>query len=270
MARRLITTNITASAKMPITKVTLDHVQEAYNEQFRAVCRSIGTDDAGGTPGQAAYDILYGLQATIVGSTFSCNRGAVYSGGEIYLVPAASFTIASGQVPIMVRVETYDAGDPIQFSDGNPYNIHAIRVYNVVSGTFSTPNYAGEFSTFTNKNLPIEVRSGAGITNGSHITGGIAYAKKDKLGLVVMHGFVQMNNSFSASSPNNVVCTLPATHRPVQDTTFIGSIVNGTTFRSITLRIDDATGNIACIADPSSQIGNNAVIHLDNIVFYTI
>ena len=268
--KKLLTSNITNTAKMPIRKMTLDHVQESYNEQIRALAIHVGTDDYPGTPGTTARDILFGLQSTTVGSAFTANRGAVYSQGEIFLVDAASFTIGAGQFPIFVLATTYATGDPTEFTDGNQYQIHQIRKLTLVSGTTSTAGYFGTFSNFTNKTLPTEVSSGAGITNGSHITGGIAYAKKDHLGVVVMHGFVTMNSSFSASSPNNVVCTLPATHRPLQDTTFIGSIVNGTTFRSITLRIDDTTGNVACIADPSSQIGNNAVIHLDNIVFYTI
>ena len=255
---------------MPIRKMTLEHLQESYNEQIRALAIQMGTDDYPGTPGTTAKDILFGLQSTTVGSAFTANRGAIYSQGEIFFVDAASFTIGAGQYPILVLATTYATGDPTEFTDGNTYQIHQIRKLQLVSGTTSTANYFGTFSDFTNKTLPTTVSSGSGITNGANITSGTIRAKKDHLGVVVMSGNAQMNSSFSVTSPNNVVCTLPSTHRPLQDATFIGSIVNGTTFRSITLRIDSTTGNITCIADPSSQIGNNAVIHLDNIVFYTI
>jgi hypothetical protein len=268
--KKLLTSNITNTAKMPIRKMTLDHVQESYNEQIRALAIQMGTDDYPGTPGTTARDILFGLQSTTVGSAFTANRGAVYSQGEIFLVDAASFTIGAGQFPIFVLATTYATGDPTEFTDGNQYQIHQIRKLTLVSGTTSTAGYFDTFSLFSNKTLPTEVRSGAGITNGANITGGTAYAKKDHLGVVVMHGSVQMNSTFSATFPNNILCTLPATHRPLQDIRCIATISNGVNYNSIVIDIDNSTGNVFVSKDPNTLIGNNAAVSLDSIVFYTI
>jgi hypothetical protein len=268
--KKLLTSNITNTAKMPIRKMTLDHVQESYNEQIRALAIQIGTDDYPGTPGTTARDILFGLQSTTVGSAFTANRGAVYSQGEIFLVDAASFTIGAGQYPIFVLATTYATGDPTEFTDGNQYQIHQIRKLTLVSGTTLTAGYFDTFSLFTNKKLPMEVSSGAGITNGANITSGTVYAKKDHLGVVVMHGFVTMNSSFANGQ---TIMTLPSTHKPV----FTGggnprigvTIVNGGNFGTLFVEFQPS-GAVVCVKDPSALIGNNANIYFDNVVFYTI
>lgn len=265
--KKLLTGNISVGAKMPIVKTTLDHIQAAYNEQIQAICRNIGTDDAGGTPGTPAYDIVYGLQSTTVGSAFTANRGYIYTAGELFQVPAASFTIGGGQYPIFVLSETYATGDPIEFTDGNSYNIHQIRTATIVSGTTSTPGYMGTFSNFSNKNLPVEVSSGAGITNGANITSGTVYAKKDKLGVVIMHGFLVMNSSYAL---NQTLCTLPATHRPTTNIN-CGVMANGGGgIDGVYITIEGSTGIVKISGDPNSRIANNTIVHLDNIVFYNV
>jgi len=268
--KKLLTSNITNTAKMPIRKMTLDHVQESYNEQIRALAIQMGTDDYPGTPGTTARDILFGLQSTTVGSAFTANRGAVYSQGEIFFVDAASFTIGAGEYPIFVLATTYATGDPTEFTDGNTYQIHQIRKLTLVSGTTSTTNYFDTFSLFSNKTLPTTITTGAGVTNGANITSSDIRAKKDHLGVVVMSGTATMNSSFTASSPNNLICTLSSTHRPAHDTRIVTTITNGTTNNHCIVTVDDTTGEVRLIADPNTLVGNNAVIHLDNIVFYTI
>lgn len=264
MSKKLITTNITTTAKMPIRKMTLDHIQQAYNEQFTAVGRSIGTDDSGAT---VAKDILYGLTYTITGSAFVGTAGAVYTQGEIFQVDASSFTIGAGEYPIFVLATTYATGDPTEFTDGNTYQIHQIRKLSVVSGTTSTANYYGTLSEFSNKNTPVTITTGSGITNGANITSSTIRAKKDRLGLIVMSGFAQMNSSFAVGQ---IICTLASTHRPAHDTRVVTTIVNGSTNNSCIVTVDDTTGEVRLQSDPNTLVGNNAVIWLDNIVFYAI
>ena len=246
--------------------MTLDHLQESYNEQIQALARAIGTDDASGTPGTTANDILYGLQSTTVGSAFTANRGAIYHDGEIFLVPSASFTIGAGEYPVLVLNTTYATGDPTEFTDGNTYNVHQIRTATIVSGTTSTANYIGTFSEFTNKKLPTTVTNTTGITFGAKITSGIITAKRDHLGVVILSGNAVMNSSFVV---NDVVCTLPATHRPISGMRVVASIVNGSNNGVIILAIG-TNGIISVVADFNSQIGNNANVILDNIVFYNV
>lgn len=268
--KKLLTGNITSTARMPILKRTLDHVQEAYNEQIRALAIANGTDDYPGTPGAPAQDILFGLQSTTVGSAFSCNRGAIYAGGEIFLVPAASFTIGAGEYPVLVVTTTYATGDPTEFTDGLTYNIHQIRTATVVSGTTSTANYLGTFSNFTNKNLPVLATNGAGITFGANITSGTVRAKRDRLGVVVIDGSVVMNSSFAIGQ---TIMSLPSTHRPVfgsgANPKVIVPIVNGASHGILFVEFQPGGGVIA-VADPSGLIGNNARIFTENIVYYNV
>lgn len=246
--------------------MTLDHLQEAYNEQIRALAIANGTDDYPGTPGTTARDILFGLQSTTVGSAFTANRGAIYTNGEIYLVPAASFTIGAGQFPVLVETTAYATGDPTEFTDGNTYNIHQIKTATIVSGTTSTANYLGTFSEFTNKKLPTTVQSGSGITNGANISAGTIVAKRDHLGVVVVSGGVTMNSSFAVGQ---TICTLPATHRPLVNMRLSCVIVNGTTNGILVIGIN-TSGVVSVAADLNSLIGNNANIFLDSIVFYNV
>ena len=256
---------------MPIQKMTLDHLQEAYNEQIRALAIANGTDDYPGTPGTTAYDILFGLQSTTIGSAFTANRGAIYTNGEIYLVPAASFTIGVGQFPVLVETTTYATGDPTEFTDGNTYNIHQIKTATIVSGTALTANYIGTFSDFTNKKLPTTVTNTSGITYGTNITSGQnVHAKRDHLGVVVMQGACQMNSSFAVGQ---TIMTLPATHRPILVTGAnprIGiTIVNGASYGILHIEFT-STGHIIAVKDNSGLIGNNAIIYFDNVVFYNV
>ena len=253
--------------------MTLDHLQEAYNEQIRALAIANGTDDYPGVPGTGviAKDILFGLQSTTVGSAFTANRGAIYHDGQIFFVPAASFTIGGGQYPVLVETTTYATGDPTEFTDGNTYNIHQIKTATIVSGTTLTDNYLGTFSDFTNKKLPTTVSSGSGITNGTNITTAFSlFAKKDHLGAVILQGLLQMNSSFALGQ---VIATLPTTHRPV----IVGGgnprlglvIVNGASYGTLHVEINPS-GQITAVKDNSTLIGNNATIYFEGISFYNV
>lgn len=265
MGKQLITTNITSTAQMPIRKMTLDHLQEAQQEDMRALARHVGTDDAGGTPGTVAKDILYGLQATIVGSAFSCNRGAVYTGGEIYLVNASSFTIGGGQYPIFVLDTSYASGDPTEFTDSNSHNIHRIRTLRVISGTTGTTGYAGTFSDYTNKNLPAIVAA----TNNVNVPTGVTKSYKNKFGQVTLQGFLQMNGSFGLS---DTLCTLPVGHRPSSNLllTTIAFKPAGLVYGTVFLEVSASTGEIEYFLDPDALISNGTIVYMNNISFYTI
>ncbi len=264
MGKQLITTDIISTRQMPIRKITLDHLQEAYQEPIKALMRAIGTDDEAGTPGTPAKDIIYGLQSTTVGSAFTCNRGAVYYNGEIFQVPAASFTIGGGEYPIFVLTTSFATGDPTEFTDSNSFNIHRIRTLRVISGTTGTANYSGTFSDFTNKFLPDK----ATLTNGTNITSGAVVGNKNKLGEVLLQGTLALNGSFILS---DTLCTLPVGHRPLQNVFFItGGFNAALTYGTFYCQITASTGIVKIISDPSTLIGANTVVFLDNISFYTI
>lgn len=260
MGKQLITTNITSTAQMPIRKMTLDHLQESYVEPIRALARAIGTDDQAGTPGAVARDIVYGLQSTTVGPSFTCNRGAVYTNGEIFQVAAAAFTIGGGEYPIFVLDTTYATGDPTEFTDSNSYNIHRIRQYRVISGTTSTPNYAGTFSDFTNKMLASEVKC----TYGGNTNSEAVFAKRNRDGLVTLRGSVTLTGFFVLGG---LLCAIPSGYRPPSTKVAVIGALKGITFSQVVVTIN-SSGQVFLAGDPVSVISNSTVIFFDTINFY--
>lgn len=261
MGKQLITTDITSTRQMPIRKMTLDHLQEAYQEPIKALMRAIGTDDDAGTPGTAAKDIIYGLQSTTVGSAFTCNRGAVYYNGEIFQVPAASFTIGGGEYPIFVLTTSFATGDPTEFTDSNSFNIHRIRTLRVISGTTGTANYSGTFSDFTNKMLASEVEC----TYGGNTSAASAFAKRNRDTLVNLRGSATMNGSYVITG---LLATIPVGYRPANATYAVVPTLNGLTFKLIIISIG-TNGVISTVGDPESVIANNTVVFFDSITYYT-
>lgn len=260
MGKQLITTDITSTRQMPIRKMTLDHLQEAYTEPIKALMRAIGTDDEAGTPGTPAKDIIYGLQSTTVGSAFTCNRGAVYYNGEIFQVPAASFTIGVGQYPIFVLTTAFATGDPTEFTDSNSFNIHRIRALRVISGTTGTSNYSGTFSDFTNKMLASEVEC----TYGGNTSAASVFAKRNRDGLVNLRGSATMNNSYILTG---LLATIPAGYRPANTTVAVVGTLHGVTFKLVVVTV--ATNGVLSVSgDPESVIANNTVVFFDTISYY--
>lgn len=123
--RRLITTDISDTAQMPIKKGTLEFLQDAHKETLASTIQwLIGT----------SYDptkvyILYGCVNSGSGSNYIMSAGAIFLGGEIYQVDAASFSTSGSNVAgwvLAITNFTTDA-DPVTFTDTNSYNVHNIR-----------------------------------------------------------------------------------------------------------------------------------------------
>lgn len=222
--KKLITDNITSTVAMPIKAGTLDHLQEAYQEIAKAICRSIGTNDD--TGGSAATDILYGLENTGSGSTYTISRGAIYTGGEIYLAPnTASFTVSGGDTAVVCLVTAYRTAtdaDPVQHTDGNNYNVHAIRTVEVKAGTSSTAGYLGDYSSFVSLKAPEAWKTVGAVGQpayGANYSAGPGYAKfrRDRVGMVTLEMAVSAGVSAAALQ---TIFTLPAGYRPAFNITF--------------------------------------------------
>jgi hypothetical protein len=135
--RKLITTNITDTVGMPVKAGTWDHLQLAYQEALNAIMLNIIPNYQANT----GY-ILFGCVNTGSGSSFIISAGAIFYNGEIFLVPAATFTAAGGQTAVAnittTQYTSSDRADPVTFTNGTNYNIHNIRqlVYtSAVSGS---------------------------------------------------------------------------------------------------------------------------------------
>lgn len=129
--KKLSTANISNTVAMPIKGGTLDFVQLAYQEVIDAIVKNI----IGGLTSPTSYYILYGCKNTGSGSNYIIGAGAIYYNGEVYLVPAATFTAASGQVAVGTITTNYYAtnADPVLFTDGVSRNVHQIRTINFAS-----------------------------------------------------------------------------------------------------------------------------------------
>lgn len=221
--KKILTSNISGTVAMPIKKGTIDHLQEAYQDCLKAICRSIGTnDDTGGSP---AADILYGLENTGSGSTYTISRGAIYTGGEIFLAPnTASFTVSGGNTAVVCIVTSYRTGtdsDPVQHTDGNNYNVLAIRTVEVKAGTSSTAGYIGDYSSFVSLKSPEAWREVGAVGQpayGANYSAGSGYAKfrKSRVGLVTIDMVVTCG---AGATTGQTIFTLPAGYRPAYNIT---------------------------------------------------
>lgn len=113
---------------------TWTHLQKAYKEAIDALARAVIKD----------YDntkcyILYGCVATGTNPgarTFTA--GAVYYAGEVYLVPAASFTTTGSDVAVANITEAFNTTDysvdPQTTPNGNSISLHVIRTVVLTAG----------------------------------------------------------------------------------------------------------------------------------------
>ena len=127
---------------MPIKSGTVEHLQSAYQEALTALARTnILNYDA------SKIYVLYGCVNSGTGANFVISAGAVFYNGEVYLVPAATFTTSGGSVAIGTVTTTYFTAtnaDPVEFTDAILRSVHEIRQIVISSGTSGsgTGNYS--------------------------------------------------------------------------------------------------------------------------------
>lgn len=180
---------ITSLAKQPFTQGTWVHLQLAYQEAIAAIMQGqIGS----------AYDptivyIIFGCVATGAdpgARTFSA--GAVFFNGEIYLVPATSYTSSGSNVAVGTIVTTPYTGtggnaDPLEFTDLSTHNVHDIRTMNITAA--SAGSGTADFSTWKKISQAISNSSIAGAS----ITTGTGTIVSSSLFIAVKGGFATLN-----------------------------------------------------------------------------
>lgn len=221
--RKFTTTDITSVASMPFKRGSLEHIQNMITDLMKATFRCIGTDDSFG--GSVAKDIVYGCVNTGSGSNYIFSDGVIYTGAEMFYVEAATFTTTSGY-PIFVLDEsqfTATYADPVEFSDGNNYDVHDIRTLVIQEGTTGTTGYIGTVSEFTNKQRPRSYKVGdngvayeTGFEDGTN--GNVVY-RKENSGLVTINGYCEVDGTPSITDP---IFTLPVGFRPPVELQFTG------------------------------------------------
>lgn len=134
--KKIDTSSISNTAGMPAKAGVLNHLMQAYQEALQALSNSLIGNEYDATK---VY-VLYGCLNSGTSPAFIISAGAIFFNGEIYLVPAISFTI-SGNVAIgniATAFATSAIGDPIQFTDGASHNVLQIRTAAISAGTTGT------------------------------------------------------------------------------------------------------------------------------------
>lgn len=110
--------NGSGTARQPHIGRSFEWIQEAYMESIEAILESIIPDTSG------LYIKLYGLELT-TGVGTDVTAGAVYYNGEVYLVSAFSGGLPSAGQAVELSFNTsFDAVDPITFTDGTTASVH--------------------------------------------------------------------------------------------------------------------------------------------------
>jgi len=151
MAKHILYSDITATAKQPYLKQTHQHYNDMIDELTKAFGETIVYDSS-------LVTILWGCVNTGTGSTvgYSANisEGYVYYNGEIYYVPAFSVaTIANGLKGTITTA--YTAADPVLFSDNTTHNVHQIKtiVLSDAAGGLQFSSWVSYKGTWVTKTL---------------------------------------------------------------------------------------------------------------------
>lgn len=131
--KKLQTSDITTTVAMPIKGGTLEFLQLSYREALKALAVNL----IGGTDDSLRFFVLYGCVNTGSGLSYIISAGAIYYSGEIYLVPAATFTASGAQVAVgnIVLTQYTSSADPVTFTDGSSKNVHNIYQIVFTAGT---------------------------------------------------------------------------------------------------------------------------------------
>lgn len=128
--RKINETIIDSTKAMYFKKGTWTHLQKAYGEGFAETIKSM----IGSTYSSTTVYVLNGCVNSGSGSNYVISAGSVFYGGEIYLVPAATFTVTTGVAvaTIVTTPNTADySADPCLFSDGSTHDVHDIRTVEI-------------------------------------------------------------------------------------------------------------------------------------------
>lgn len=124
--KKLDVSAVTTTTGLPVKSGSLEHIQSAYQEAISEALKSVIGFDYDPTK---VY-LLFGCENSGSGNNYNVSAGSVFFNGEVYLVPAAVFTISNPNVAVGVIQTSFFSGvnaDPVEFTDGTPRNIHQIR-----------------------------------------------------------------------------------------------------------------------------------------------
>ena len=128
--------NITPSVLQPFTKTTWDYLQGGIEQMLLALAKCVS-----GIPDSYGSDVVLFGCANTSSASWAISEGWIYDTSDqhqelFYVFPFNNaLDLVGGQVPVLVEDFSWDSGDPIKFTDGNFYNVHAIRALKWQMGT---------------------------------------------------------------------------------------------------------------------------------------
>lgn len=163
--RKLDVSSITDTAQMPVKSGTLQFIQDAYAE----IVSGMLTAFLGNSYNPAAMYVLWGVQNTSNPPLYNITTGYIFYQGEIFQVPATSFTASGtnvGIVGIIVSQYTGDGlnADPVTFTDLTSKNIHNIRTLQVMQGASGSGLLDFSALTYPNFIIPLPLNISAPTT----------------------------------------------------------------------------------------------------------
>lgn len=134
--RKLDVTPITDSSEFPVTRGTLQFLQDAFGELFPVLLQAM----IGSSYNSGVVYSLFGVRNLGTAPAYNVTGGAVLYNGEIFLVDPASFTATGSNVGVLQIVTTQYTtnADPVTFTDSVIRNVHNIRKMQVAQGASGT------------------------------------------------------------------------------------------------------------------------------------
>ncbi len=259
--RKIITSNITTLASMPVKSGSLTHIQNAYTELINALAGSL----VGKNYGLIGQYAIIGCNNIDTLPDVDIQAGFILYNGTLYEVDAVAFTPGGGQVAVASIATTYYSAsnaDPVEFTDGNNHNVHEIKKIVFSSGVSGSGIFDYADLDFVQIPTGTEVTYAANWDNGG--TDGTTY-RRNRDGLVNLTGVVYANGT---PGIGNEMFALPAGFRPATDLTVPGLFYNQTDAFSCFISISASTGRVFAIPlSGFTAFANDDQIYM-NINFY--
>jgi hypothetical protein len=201
---------------MPLKIDDLDLLQDAYFEAVAAILQSLLPD--------TTEFILTGCETAIEGSDITISAGVIYVSGEIYYLPAATYTYDAGKT--MYVEENFSTSENRTFHDTTTNDVWDIRVYQsgyakeVPDGAFSLSNLF-TLRTLLDTEITSSISGNANLTGFytlSYLTG---FTKATAFNGIRLEGNsfngYMLLGAFTATASAGKIATLPVGMRPTGD-----------------------------------------------------
>ena len=260
--RKIETTNISGSQKAPFVKATFDeytsNMLDITTTLYRSIADIYATDDV---------VVLYGAVVTAnIPGTSAVTAGAIYYNGEIYQVDANASISSPANTLVWNIVTSYASGDPVDWSDGVPRNLHAIRKFVLTNG--ASLSGLKDYNAATLYKLRDRIR-GIRTDLTPYLVNSYTAFSVTPIARLDLDGNVKMYGGVSApvAAVNITLMTLPVGLRPTAKRVFIVGNQSGTAGQSAFVLQIDNTGIITMSTVGGAAIPISTTFFLDPVCF---